>query len=210
VDLGIVDLGIEMGTIEIIATLLGIVSVGLLVRQNIWCWPTGIVMVSLYILIFYDARLYSDMGLQVAYVVMQIYGWYHWVFGGEERNALPVSRVAGSAAAIWLGVMLGGTAGLGWLMDSYTDADLAYWDAATTVMSLVAQLLQALKVLECWLLWIAVDVLAVGIYAYKGLVPTTFLYTVFLGLASWGYIEWRRSWRTLSGDDQEKLRTISA
>ena len=182
-----------MDFIEPTATVLGIVSVTLLVRQNIWCWPTGIVMVTLYIFIFYDARLYSDMGLQVAYVVMQIYGWYYWVFGGEERNRLPVSRIAGSAALGWLGVMLAGTAGLGFLMDEYTDADLAYWDAATTVMSLVAQYLQAVKVLECWLLWIAVDVLAVGIYAYKGLVPTTVLYTVFLGLATWGYIEWRRS-----------------
>jgi nicotinamide mononucleotide transporter len=183
----------DMAAVESIATVLGIISVGLLVRQNIWCWPTGIVMVTLYIFVFYDARLYSDMGLQVAYVVMQIYGWYYWVFGGEERNKLPVSRIAGSTALAWLGVMLAGTAGLGYMMDKYTDADLAYWDAATTVMSLVAQYLQALKTLECWLLWIAVDVLAVGIYAYKGLVPTTVLYTVFLGLATWGYIEWRRS-----------------
>ncbi len=183
----------DMAAVESIATVLGIISVGLLVRQNIWCWPTGIVMVTLYIFVFYDARLYSDMGLQVAYVVMQIYGWYYWVFGGEERNKLPVSRIAGATALAWLGVMLAGTAGLGYLMDKYTDADLAYWDAATTVMSLVAQYLQALKTLECWLLWIAVDVLAVGIYAYKGLVPTTVLYTVFLGLATWGYIEWRRS-----------------
>ena len=176
----------DMAAVESIATVLGIISVGLLVRQNIWCWPTGIVMVTLYIFVFYDARLYSDMGLQVAYVVMQIYGWYYWVFGGEERNKLPVSRIAGSTALAWLGVMLAGTAGLGYLMDKYTDADLAYWDAATTVMSLVAQYLQALKTLECWLLWIVVDVLAVGIYAYKGLVPTTVLYTVFLGLATWG------------------------
>ncbi len=183
-----------MEFIEPIATVLGIVSVALLVRQNIWCWPTGIVMVTLYIFIFYDARLYSDMGLQVAYVFMQAYGWYHWVTGAPEEDArLPVTRVTRSAALAWLGTICVGTGGLGYVVDTYTDADLAYWDAATTVMSLVAQFLQARKVLECWALWVAVDVLAVGIYAYKGLYVTTVLYTVFLGLATWGYLEWRRT-----------------
>ena len=86
-----------------------------------------------------------------------------------------------------------------WPVDTYTDADLAYWDAATTVMSLVAQFLQARKILECWALWIVVDVLAVGIYAYKGLYITTILYTVFLGLATWGYLEWRRSLAASAG-----------
>jgi nicotinamide mononucleotide transporter len=180
--------------VEPVATVLGIISVALLVRQNIWCWPTGIVMVTLYIFIFYDARLYSDMGLQVAYVFMQVYGWYHWVNGVPRADAqLPVTHVARSAALAWLGAIGVGTVGLGYAVDTYTNADLAYWDAATTVMSLVAQFLQARKILECWALWIAVDVLAVGIYAYKGLYMTTVLYTVFLGLATWGYLEWRRT-----------------
>lgn len=183
-----------MEWIEAVATVLGIISVTLLVRQNIWCWPTGIVMVTLYIFIFYDARLYSDMGLQVAYVFMQAYGWYHWVFGARDDEALlPVTRLTRRAGFAWLVVIGVGTAGLGYGVDTYTDADLAYWDAATTVMSLVAQFLQARKILECWALWIAVDVLAVGIYAFKGLYITTILYTVFLGLATWGLLEWRRA-----------------
>ena len=186
-----------MFLVEVIATLLGVISVGLLVRQNIWCWPTGIVMVTLYIFIFYDARLYSDMGLQGAYVVMQAYGWWHWLHGREGEVELPVTRVTPSAASGWVAVGVFGTAGLGTVMARYTDADLAYWDAATTVMSLVAQYLQARKVLECWLVWIAVDVLAIGIYLYKDLHVTTLLYAVFLGLATWGYLSWLRSFREL-------------
>ncbi len=187
--------------LEVVATVLGIISVGLLVLQNIWCWPTGIVMVTLYIFIFYDARLYSDMGLQGAYVVMQAYGWWHWLFGKREAGLaeLPVSRITPLAASGWIAVIALGIVGLGSVMGRYTDADLIYWDAATTVMSLVAQYLQARKVLECWLIWIAVDVLAVGIYLYKGLNVTTLLYTVFLGLATWGYLSWLRSYRGGAG-----------
>lgn len=184
-----------MGAMEIVATVLGIVSVGLLVRQNIWCWPTGIVMVTLYIFIFYDARLYSDMGLQVAYVVMQAYGWYHWLHGGGEDEELPVTRVSTRGAFAWIVVAVAGTTGLGYAMDTWTDAALAYWDASTTVLSLIAQYLQARKILECWLIWIAVDVLAIGIYVAKDLHVTTILYAVFLGLATWGYLAWRASYR---------------
>lgn len=185
-----------MTGLEAVATVLGITSVVLLVRQNVWCWPTGIVMVTLYVFIFYKAKLYSDMGLQVYYIFMQAYGWVHWVRGGNDQGDLPVTRLTPRANLTWLAVCAAGTAGLGHMMDTHTDAELAYWDASTTVMSLVAQYLQARKVLECWLLWIAVDVLAIGIYFAKDLVITTGLYSVFLGLATWGFLEWRRSMRS--------------
>jgi len=184
-----------VGQVELVATVLGILSVGLLVRQNIWCWPTGIVMVTLYVFVFWQARLYSDMGLQVAYIVMQAYGWWHWLHGGRGDGALPVTRVSPAAGAVWIAVIAAGTWALGSAMDTYTDADLAYWDAWTTVASLVAQYLQARKQLECWVLWVAVDVIAIGIYWVKDLHTTTVLYAVFLGLATWGYFEWRRSER---------------
>ena len=187
-----------MTGVEAIATVLGITSVFLLVRQNIWCWRPGIVMVTLYVFIFYDAKLYSDMGLQVYYIFMQVYGWVHWVRGGAANGQLPVTQLGGRGRTAWLVVCAAGTAALGFLMDAYTDAALAYWDACTTVMSLVAQFLQARKLVECWVLWIAVDVLAVGIYLVKGLYITTGLYAVFLGLAGWGLIEWRRSLRAAS------------
>jgi nicotinamide mononucleotide transporter len=180
----------NFAALEWIASALGIVSIALLVRQNLWCWPTGIGQVTLYIFIFYDARLYSNMGLQVAFVVLQAYGWIHWIFGGEARDTLPVTRIRTPGALLSGAATIAGTAGLGYGMNTYTDAALAYWDAATTAMSLVAQYLQARKIIECWLLWIAVDVLAIGIFAYQGLYVTTVLYAVFLGLASWGYRAW--------------------
>lgn len=184
---------IDMSPIEIAAVLFGFICVVLTIKQNIWCWPTGLIQVSLYIFVFYKARLYSDMGLHVVYVFMQIFGWYNWLYGGQDKTELKVSRLSAAGAAFWATIALVGTGGLGYVMDNYTNADLAYWDAATTVLSLIAQWLLAKKILESWMIWITVDVLCVGIYMVKGLIPTTVLYAAFLILATMGLLQWRKS-----------------
>ena len=182
-----------MTAIEVIASLFGLLCVWLTVRQNIWCWPIGLVMVSLYVWIFYQAKLYSDMGLQVVYIVLQIYGWIHWLRGGPRDSDLPVTRLSGNRIAFWIIVAVACTVLLGGGMARWTDAAIPYWDATTTVLSLIAQYLLARKVLENWLFWILVDVLAIGIYAVKELYITAGLYAVFLGLATWGWLAWKAS-----------------
>jgi nicotinamide mononucleotide transporter len=182
-----------MMLIESIAVLFGVICVWLAIRQNIWCWPTGLVQVSLYIYIFYSVKLYSDVILHVVYVGLQIYGWYHWLHGGRNRDSLHVVRMSGRATVAWIGIATCGTLAWGYAMASMTDASLPYGDAFTTVTSLCAQWLMARKRLESWLFWIGVDVAAVGIYFYKELLLTSGLYGVFLCMASAGFIAWRRS-----------------
>jgi len=182
-----------MSLVEIVATAFGLLCVWLTVRQNIWCWPTGLVMVTLYIYIFYGVRLYSDMGLQVIYVFLQIYGWVHWARGGTKEKKLPVTRISRTEALFWVVTAAAAVAALGWVMKHKAGAALPYWDAVTTVLSLVAQYLMARKLLESWLVWITVDVLSIGIYNVKGLHLTAGLYAVFLGLATAGFFAWRRS-----------------
>ncbi|MBF0255908.1 MAG: nicotinamide mononucleotide transporter, partial [Gammaproteobacteria bacterium] len=132
--------------------------------------------------------------LHVIYVGLQLYGWYHWLHGGREQGRLEVSRVAPSGLLLWpLGIAVVSLI-WGYLMASYTDAALPYADAFTTVASLAAQWLLARKKLESWLLWISVDVVAIGIYWSRDLMLTSGLYLVFLGLAILGFFAWRRSW----------------
>lgn len=181
--------------IEWIAVGFGIACVVLTVRQNIWCWPVGLVQVGLYIFIFYDARLYSDAGLHVVYVILCLYGWWFWLRGGRDEGPPRVTRLRLTHLVAWLVACAVGTAGLGGVMHRFTDADLPFWDAATTVGSLVAQYLMARKALESWLFWIGVDVVAIGVYAVKGLHPTAGLYVVFLVLATIGYFAWRSTWQ---------------
>jgi len=181
--------------LEITAVVFGLLSVIFTIRQNIWCWATGLVNVLLYILIFYRAALYSDVVLQVIYVPLQLYGWYHWVYGNRNgaNPDLPVTRLTSFAACIWTAVAANLIAIDGYIMHRFFNAALPYWDAAIAVLSLIAQYLLARKVLENWMIWIAVDILALGVYTAKGLYLTTGLYGVFLVLATLGLIAWIQS-----------------
>ena len=187
-----------MNTLELIAALIGAVSVWLSVRQNIWSWPTAIVNVVLYALVFYQAKLYADMGLQVIYAVLSVYGWYEWLYGGEGRTELRVTRTTPGLGVVLGVIAVAGSALLGTFLHHVTDAALPYMDAALSSTSLVAQWMMTRKLLENWLVWIAVDVLYVGMFVFKGLYLTAGLYAVFLALAVRGYLDWRRSMQAAS------------
>jgi nicotinamide mononucleotide transporter len=185
--------------LEIVAAVVGALSVFLSVRQSLWSWPTAIVNVSLYTLVFHRSKLYADMGLQVVYALLSCYGWYEWKFGGARRTTLPVTR---TPARLWpLLVTLGvaGSLALGWTFARFTDAAIPYVDSALTAVSLIAQWMMTRKLLENWLVWIAVDLVYVPVYASRQLPATAVLYAVFLALAVAGYLSWRRDWRAAHG-----------
>lgn len=181
--------------LEPVAVVFGIVSVWLSVRQNIWSWPTAIVNVALYFVIFYQSKLYAGMGLQLFYLGISVYGWYHWLFGGEHRTVLRVSRTPRALAAalpvLWVAVFVG----LGRVLDQATDSPVPYIDAALSAGSLIAQWMMTRKYLGSWLLWVALDVGYVALFLHQRLYLTAFLYGVFLFLAARGFVEWRASWR---------------
>lgn len=179
--------------IEATAVVFGFLAVWLTVRQHIACWPAGLVQVTLYVVIFYDARLYSDLILHVIYIGVQAYGWYHWLHGGRNDGALRVTRLSVPWIVGWALVCVAGTAAWGTAMASWTDASFPYGDAFTTVTSLVAMWLQARKHLETWVFWILVDVVAIGIYLAKALFLTSGLYLAFLVLCVLGFRAWRRA-----------------
>ncbi len=169
-------------------------------RQNVWCWPVGLVNVSLFIVVFFHARLYGSTALQGVYVALCLYGWYQWLHGGSDHGRLEVSRTPGTWA---LGLGVTGVAfsiALGLFLWQRTDAVLPFWDAGTTGFSLVAQWMTTRKWIETWLVWIVVDVVYVGMYLSQGLYPTAGLYAAFLVLAVLGLVEWRRSLGGPSGE----------
>lgn len=176
--------------------LFGIVAVYLTVRENIWCWPLGLVNVGLFVVVFWQAKLYADMGLQVVYIVLCSYGWYAWLHGGANRGALPVSRSPRSTLGLLALLGAAGAGLLGLALAGHTDASLPFWDSSTTSFSLVAQFMQTRKWLENWIVWIVVNVVYVGMYVYKSLYPTAGLYAVLLVLAVLGLREWKQSLTT--------------
>ena len=178
---------------EVLAVVFGIASVYLSTRENIWSWPTALVNVALYFVVFFEAKLYADMGLQVVYFVLSLYGWYEWLYGGENRTELHVSRTPRRLGVRLLVIGVASALLLGTLLARFTDAALPYVDSATTSTSLVAQWMMTRKILENWAVWVAVDVVYVGMFIFKRLYLTAGLYAVFLALAVMGYIQWKRS-----------------
>jgi len=183
---------LEWSALEVIAAAFGVISVYLSTRQNIWSWPTAILNVALYTVVFYQGRLYGQMGLQPIYLALSVYGWYQWLHGGEQHTELRVSRAGprllGVLAVLSLVLWLALAAVL-----RQTDAALPWLDALLTTTSLVAQWMMTRKILENWLIWIAVDVVYVPMFVSQGLYATAVLYAAFLVLAVMGYAEWRRS-----------------
>jgi nicotinamide mononucleotide transporter len=184
--------GAPVSVIELVGAITGVWCVWLVARQNLWNWPIGIANNLAFLLLFTTAGLYADAGLQVVYVLLALYGWWNWVFGGSRRGELPVRLTSRSE---WIGLAVGGVVALGalWeLLARATDSTVPWWDAVTTVLSLLATYGQTRKLYESWWFWIAADVLYIPLYGYKGLWVTAVVYVVFLVLCVRGLVRWRR------------------
>ncbi|MEI6668664.1 MAG: nicotinamide riboside transporter PnuC [Acidobacteriota bacterium] len=182
-----------MSPFEVIGVGTGILGVWLTTRQNIWCWPTGLISVVAFIVVFYDAKLYAAMGLQVVYVALVAYGWYAWLYGGADHGELLVSRMP---RRLIIPLVLAGAvfaAALGLWLRQRTDEALPFLDAFTMSFSLIAQWMQTRKHLENWMVWVVVDLVYIGMSVTQGLNLTAGLYLVYIGLAMVGYRDWRRS-----------------
>ena len=144
--------------------------------------------------------LYADSALQVLYVALGFYGWWHWLHGGPTRGDLAVTSASPRLrVAIALAALLA-TVALGTFLEAATDSTVPYPDAATTVLSVTAQLLLTRKLIETWPVWIlGVNVPFVAIYLYKGLALTAALQLVFIALSIVGWVAWRRSMTDRSG-----------
>jgi nicotinamide mononucleotide transporter len=186
---------------EITGAGLGVIGVGLMIRQNIWGWPVGLVQVAVYAWVFYEARLYSDALLQVAFFLIQAYGWAHWLRGDHQaaRSTAPVTRLPIVVLAAWVAVGAALAAGWGTFMHRTTDAALPHWDAFILVFSLIAQWWQARKHLENWPAWVVVNTVAIGVYWAKDLRLTSGLYVVFWLMALGGWRAWRASMPRAAG-----------
>lgn len=184
-----------MNPLEWAAAALGVVNVVLIVRRSIWNYPFGIAMVVLYFFVFFEAKLYSDALLQAFFLAVQFYGWWHWVEVKRATGEVGVGILSNGERLAW-GVGIAVASLLwGFGMDSLTDAAAPYVDAFVAGASVAAQTLLARRRIEAWVIWIVVDVVAIGLFASRGLTLTAGLYVVFLCLAITGLLAWARAHR---------------
>jgi nicotinamide mononucleotide transporter len=180
----------SMSVLEILGVIFGTLSVWFSKKENILVFPTGIVSVVIYVYLCFYAGLYADMGINVFYFVMSVYGWFNWVRPIKNKT-LEISNNTNSqnlaftiaAGVLWLVLYF--------ILANFTDSTVPYIDSFTTAICLVGMWLLALKKIENWILWIIADVISVPLYWYKGLPLTSLQFVFFTVLAISGYIEWR-------------------
>jgi len=195
-----------MPWLETLAALISVWAVWLTTQRHPLCWPVGLVSVLLYAWVFVDARLYSDMLLQGVFAVAIVYGWNRWLHHLGDDGRVRVAPLAYRAAVLHITLGAIGALGLGLFMHRYTNAALPWLDAALAAFSLVAQWWGIRRHTAVWWMWITVDVIYVGLYAYKSLFVTALLYVGFVLLAVAGLRSWQQAAATqraaaLSGDD---------
>ena len=173
----------------------GALCVWLLARQNIWNWPIGIANNVFYIVVFLRSGLFGDAGLQIVYIVLAAYGWWTWAFPDNTKSELPVARTSRRQWTCLIAATIAAALALRAFLAGYTTSTVPAWDGLTTAVSLAATWGQCKKLVESWWLWIAVDIIYIPLYVYKGLRLTAVLYFVFMLLCIVGLRAWNRAIR---------------
>jgi nicotinamide mononucleotide transporter len=194
-------LSYDMSAVEFFGTIFNLFSVYLLAHRRIAAWPIGIIGVGLFAVLFYQIRLYADCLEQIYYFGASLYGWWLWgrlKEAGEARVAYSPLRTL----LLSLCVTLIGGLGLGWILLQLPawlpgifpePPSYPYLDALTTSGSFVAMILEARRRLECWIYWTLLNVVGIGLYIAKGVPLVAALYTLYLGLAVYGWRLWLRA-----------------
>lgn len=182
-----------MSWLEVLAALFGLANILLIVRRSVWNFPAALIMVTLTGVVLWEAKLYSDAGLQAFFFIVNILGWVLWARNRGAAGEIMVDRLGAAGQIVWIALAMAATYGWGLFMALNTDATNPWWDASVAMLSIAAQILMTRRYINNWHWWIVVNILSIGLYWHKQLYVFTGLYVVFLGMAVWGLIEWRRA-----------------
>jgi nicotinamide mononucleotide transporter len=195
---------LETSPWEAAAALIGLAYLLLAVRRNLLCWLCAFVSTSIYLMLFARAALYMQSLLQVFYLAMAVYGFIDWRKGRTAAGEVVIRSWNPSwHVAVAIAVVAASTLN-GWLLAHYTNAAAPYVDAFVTWGSVVTTWMVARRVIENWLYWIVVDGVAAWLYFSQGLLATTLLFLIYLGIVIRGYLVWRRE------QAQQRLAGVAA
>ncbi len=170
-------------------------SIGFIIfnaRTNILSWPLGIIASILYIIVFFRSGIYGDMILQVFYIGMGFYGWITWINDKKTDDHFHVNQIQAQKLIYIISIGLLLSPLFGFVLDKYTDSNIPYWDAFTTVFSFIATWMMAKKYIQNWHVWVLIDSMCIAIYLYKELFMTAFLFLIYTLMAIYGLIHWRK------------------
>ena len=191
-----------MNYLELAGTLVGLVYLWLEYRASTYLWIASIVMPLIYVVVYYQAGLYADFGINVYYILASVYGLLYWMFGRRkktdrtEKAELPIVLTPRRQYLPLLLVTGALTVGIAQILLHFTDSNVPWSDSFTTALSMVAMWMLARKYVEQWLAWMIVDVVCTVLYIYKGLYFTSGLYGLYTVIACFGYLKWKRMMKT--------------
>jgi nicotinamide mononucleotide transporter len=189
----VIEIGpLRTSLVEIIAVCFGLLSVWYMRKESILAYPTGAINVLIYVYICFSAKLYAYAGINVFYFLMGLYGWYSWSRKGSDQEKLQISHCLKWEWFLYPALIIVFFFLLRILLLHVTDSVVPSWDAITTAIYIIAMWLLARKKIEHWLLWIAGDVISIGLFGYLNLWFSSFQYFVFTIMAVFGYVEWKR------------------
>lgn len=185
-------LGTQTTVLELIAVGCGLSSVWFMKKESILVYPFGIVNVLIYIYICFTSRLYAYAAINVFYAVMSAYGWYNWLRKNQEDERIRISRLRQRGILLYLVSILFFFLLFWFILRKFTDSEIPSWDALTTSIYVIAMWLLARKKIEHWVLWIAGDIISIGMFAWLDLYFSSFQFLVFTLIAVLGFMEWKR------------------
>ena len=189
----------EWVNLETLAVFLGIGYLLLAMRESSLCWYCAFFSTALYVWIFGDVSLYMESALNVYYMAMAIYGWLQWQRGGADKSGVKIIRWTARQHILGVAIILAASVTSGYLLSSNTAAKLPYLDSFTTWGSIFTTIMVAQKVLENWLYWIVINSVSIYLYIDRGLDQTAAMFFLYLGLATIGFLMWKKAYDTQNG-----------
>ena len=181
-----------MSPLEIFAVIISIIGVTLTIKRNMWCWVFNFFAFVLYAYLFFEFKLYGETILQVFFMVVNFYGFYHWLKGKQQDHEIRVEPIAVQTVILQMIIAAAGGVIFGLSLHYFTDAALPMLDSQLAAFSLLATYWTSRKHIATWVLWVFVDIVYVGMFMYKELFLTAALYAAFVGLAGFGWWQWEQ------------------
>lgn len=185
---------INKNWVEITGAVLAFIYLILEIKQNWIFWIVGIISSAFYVYIFFHAGLYAEMGLNFYYVIMSVYGLYCWKFASEaESKDFSFQQINAKTTLLFISAFVILFGFIFFILYRYTDSKIPVPDTLIAVLSIIATWMAAKKIVECWYIWIFVNIFATGLYIYQKLYPTAILFTFYSIFSFIGLIEWHKS-----------------
>ncbi len=195
--------------LEFYAIISGLLAVWLSGMANVWSWPIGMLNVALYFFLFFQVQLYPDMFLQIFFFVTNAIGWWRWTHpqpGEEDRKReLKVSFMTGKDIFTVFVIGVIGIFTLGFFAGRLHEfipaiftkpSAFPYVDSFITVTSIAATFYMIKKKVECWVMWLLIDMVATPLYFIRDIKLTGFLYLIYCFIAAFALWNWVREYRS--------------